>query len=182
MNKEKKSFDFTSAGVLLVSASLILGGVYLLNQSQGKNNSAATLFSTSSISSKKTVSSINASSSIVLESSKIATSSLVEISSSSVAKSSSATSSAKSSSLATSSKVKSELPSRTAVIKVIDNLGAGKYKVKVTDSAVANATTWVAGESININNSTDLAIDTEYRVSDITESGKSFDYGLIVKN
>lgn len=176
----KKKFDLTTSFVILVSVGLILFGMYFLNQSFTKKS----IPKISSSNSSKTESSSQSESSKLVSSSSQSSESKTSSFSSNGGTSSAATSSvvvSSATSNSSSSKNTSPLSKSEAKIKVIEALGGGNYEVQVVESGLEKSVFWVKDKKIKINNSTNLKKDTEYRVSDITESATSFSYDSILE-
>jgi hypothetical protein len=172
----KKKFDLTTFFVVLVSIGLILFGMYFLNQSfTKKSNPKVDSSNSSKISSsiKSDISSIASSSAQSSESNVSSIEKLSE-SSSSISKSSITESS-------TSSKNNTPLTKSEAKIKVLESLGGGSYEVQVLESGLEKPIFWIKDKKLKINNTNGLKKDTEYRVSDITETLASFSYDSILE-
>jgi multidrug efflux pump subunit AcrB len=171
----KKKFDSTTFFVILVSIGLILFGMYFLNQSFTKKTTSKV---ESSSSSKANSSSIKDTSSAASQSSQSAESQ--SLSSEKSSESSSTNKSSNTQSLS-SSKNNSSLSKSEARIKVLESLGGGNYEVQIIESGLAKPIFWVKDKKLKINNSSTLKKDTEYRVSDITETSTSFNYDSILE-
>ncbi len=181
----RKKFDLTTLFVILVSIALILLGMYFLNQSFTKKSSS---FKPEQAATKNINITTTSSSTFV---SYISSASRTEISSLSIEKSalSSANSSSNtasvisitssSSSLSTSSKNTSPLNTSEAKIKVLQSIGGGTYEVQIIETGIKEPKFWIKDKKLKINNNSNLKIDTEYRVGEITETSNSFNYGSI---
>ena len=175
----KKKFDLTTLFVVLVSITLILLGMYFLNQSFTKKSPSikselATNQAKSSIATA--VSSITtqiSSSEIKINSSETA------VSSTAISSSSINTSSSNSSSTSSSSKNNSPLSTSEAKVKVLQSLGNGSYEVQIIETGVKEPKFWIKEKKLKINNNSILKIDTEYRIGEIIETSNSFNYGSI---
>jgi hypothetical protein len=174
----KKKFDFTTFIVILVSFGLILFGIYLLNKSFTKKTTLATNSNSSSRAKSNTT--INYSSSIVTTQPSEYSTATSEKSISS--KSSSNTSTISQNSLSSSSnKIALPLSKSEAKIKVLETFGGGSYEIEILETGLEKPIFWVKDKKLRINNSTQLNLGTEYRVSDITESSGSFSYDSILE-
>jgi hypothetical protein len=176
----KKKFDLTTSFVILVSVGLILFGIYFLNQSFTKKSTPKIGSSNSSKAETTSQSEISKVTSVASSESKASSPEKSESfeSSSSSNKSSSSQSS---SSFSSSSKNTSSLSNTEAKIIVVESLGGGSYEVQVVDSGLEKPVFWIKDKKIKINNSTNLKKDTEYRVSEITETATSFSYDSILE-
>lgn len=174
----KKKFDLTTLFVILISISLILLGMYFLNQSFTKKTGVIKQDTTTSQKANVTItaaSSSNVQSSIVVESAQSLSSALsISSASSTISSSSSLVTSA-----TTSSKNTSPLSTSEAKIKVLQNLGGGSYEVEIIESGIKDPKFWIKDKKLKINNNSSLKIDSEYRVGEITETPNSFNYGSI---
>jgi cytoskeletal protein RodZ len=174
----KKKFDFTTLFVVLVSIGLILLGMYFLNQAFTKKESKIQSVS----SSKSNLTITTASSSNISEENKSSTSQKQSESSASSSLTNSALSSNSSSSSSTSSKANnSPLSTSEAKVKVAQSLGGGSYEVEVIDTGLKDPKFWIKDKKIKINNTSNLNVGGEYRVSEITETSTSFNYGSITE-
>ncbi len=181
----KKKFDFTTLFVILVSVALILFGMYFLNQSFTKK-SAVSKPEYGLTQSKSINSSITNSSSTLISSSETKSvlsektvETTVATSSSSSTSLISKNSSKSSSSTSSSTKNNSPLLGSEAKIKILQSLGGGTYEAIIIDTGIKDPKFWIKDKKLKINNNSTLKIDTEYRVSEITETSNSFNYGSI---